>query len=351
VALIVEKAASFKKAGYMTYETAAKILGWKLKSFKRYLKRIGEGERAVKARGRKPIIVRVEDIESLKRELAKIPHSAKRSHGTEELERKYQGAIPREVFRRLLKQARKECRKQIADSWKHVEWNCPGLAWSMDVTEYVFNGMRFFILQIMDMTTKYRFEPVIGREMFCGDEVAGHLAWLHSRYGAPLFQKRDNGGNLNAGAVNDVLSEACIIPLNSPSYCPRYNGTMENGQNELKGELDRILASERMSTEEGFIGVAHRATNSLNHKRRAVLGWETSCFNYSRNTPRSYSKQQRSEVNQWIKGLALDIYGTSTYNERELWFDKSWRAAVEAWLIRHQFITVVSPQEVLPISA
>ena len=126
---------------------------------------------------------------------------------------------------------------------------------------------------------------------------------------------------------------------------------MENAQCELRNELDRLVAEETIVTEEGFIGAVHRATNSLNHKRRAVLGGQTSCFNLSSNSPATYLKQQRTEVYTWIKDLALDIEQDATYNDRDLWFRKAWRVAAETWLLKHGFISVATPQEVLPISA
>jgi hypothetical protein len=49
-----------------------------------------------------------------------------------------------------------------------------------------------------------------------GEEVAGHLDCLFGRFGPPLFCKRDNGGNVNHAAVDDVLGDAMVIPINSP---------------------------------------------------------------------------------------------------------------------------------------
>ena len=45
-----------------------------------------------------------------------------------------------------------------------------------------------------------------------------HLAKLFRRHGAPLFLKRDNGSPLNHAAVNAVLAEFGVIPLNSPAH-------------------------------------------------------------------------------------------------------------------------------------
>lgn len=349
--VLSEKIVEFKEAGYLSYGKAAKAVGWGMKSLRRYLERIGKAEPPVKRRGRKPCVIELKDIEALKRDLGDLNHGAKRSPGTGDLQRKYRSSIPRALFRKLASQARKERRTALADSWSHVFWNCPRQVWSMDITELPFNGRTFYVLQTMDMTTKYRFEPLIGTEMFNGEEVAGHAAWLYAKYGAPLFQKRDNGGNLNAQIMREVLSAHCVVPLNSPPYYPRYNGTMEHAQNELQDEVERIVAAEGISTDEGFVGALHRATYGLNHKRRPILHGETSCFNWSRHIPPQYSKQQREEEQRWIEDLALDIAQDSTCNDKDLWFTKAWRVAVEAWLVKSSFISVTKPDEVLPISA
>jgi hypothetical protein len=68
----------------------------------------------------------------------------------------------------------------------------------------------------------------------CGEEIAGHLSRHFSRFGPPLFIKRDNAGNLNHTSVNEVLEEHMVIPINSPYYTPSYNGAIEHCQGEFK---------------------------------------------------------------------------------------------------------------------
>ena len=67
-----------------------------------------------------------------------------------------------------------------------------------------------------------------------GEEIAGYLSDKFSRFGPPLLLKRDNGGNMNHSAVNDVLAEFFILPLNSPAYYAPYNGAIEESQREMK---------------------------------------------------------------------------------------------------------------------
>jgi hypothetical protein len=64
--------------------------------------------------------------------------------------------------------------------------------------------------------------------MPCGEQIASHLDRHLSRFGPPLFLKRDNGGNLNHLAVNTLLEERIIIPINSSCYRASYNGSIEH---------------------------------------------------------------------------------------------------------------------------
>jgi len=59
------------------------------------------------------------------------------------------------------------------------------------------------------------------------------------RFEPPLFCKRNNGGKLNHGAVNQVLEEALVIPINSPPYRAPHIGAIEHSQGEFKSYLDR----------------------------------------------------------------------------------------------------------------
>ena len=71
---------------------------------------------------------------------------------------------------------------------------------------------------LTDLHSRYRLSPLSSHCLPCGEEVAGHLRYLFERFDPPLFCKRDNGGNLNHLAVNQVLEEALVIPVNSPPY-------------------------------------------------------------------------------------------------------------------------------------
>ena len=64
---------------------------------------------------------------------------------------------------------------------------------------------------------RYKF-PLLAGECPVGEEVAGNLSEKFLRFGPALLMKRDNGGNLNHGGVNDCLSP-CVILEPSGALC------------------------------------------------------------------------------------------------------------------------------------
>ena len=60
------------------------------------------------------------------------------------------------------------------------------------------------------------------------------LAMLFAVHRAPLVLKSDNGSTFDAEATLTLLHQFGIIPLFSPTYWPRYNGSIEAGIGSLK---------------------------------------------------------------------------------------------------------------------
>ena len=169
------------------------------------------------------------------------------------------------------------------------------------------------------------------------------------RFGPPLFLKRDNGGNMNHGAVNGILSEFFVLPLNSPEYYAPYNGAIEESQRELKaclqGKLIRIPDSENPSP----AVYAEVAAHDLNHRLRPCLRGKTSCQVF-------FSLEERPIFSKWERRKIYDILRERV--ERILvsmnQFDQSareaaWRIAVEYWLQSKGFIKVHTPKKCHPI--
>ena len=195
---------------------------------------------------------------------------------------------------------------------------------------------------MQDLASRYKFNPM-GGKIPCGEEVAGYLANIIHRFGAPLFLKRDNGGNLNHGAVGDVLAEHFIIPINSPPYYPPYNGAIEEAQTELKGGLDEKLMFRPACAHEHLEMYAAMVENDLNHKPRPCLDGKNSCQVYFANK-RSFSKWERRDVYEWITNVQNDIL-CRTIDVQPM---AAWRIVVETWLIKNGFIKVTNNGKVSP---
>ncbi len=125
----------------------------------------------------------------------------------------------------MITSVRNENKRQQAARRYQITWLRPNLAWAMDDCQKpdVITGGKLHLHNLSDLCSRYKFHPLASAAVPCGEEVAGHLDHLFSRFGAPLFCKRDNGGNLNHPAVNEVLEEAFVIPINSPPNTAQYN--------------------------------------------------------------------------------------------------------------------------------
>ena len=181
------------------------------------------------------------DSSLLDAEIRLLNHGAKRSEGTTNLYRRYQETLSRRDLSRMVEQVRREVAADHRNHLRRIEWLVPGVVWAMDVTEYEVGGAdKIHLHNMQDLGSRYKFPPLSG-ECPVGEEVAGYLSEKFGRFGPPLFLKRDNGGNLNHGAVNEVLSEFFVLPLNSPTYYAPYNGAIEESQRELKACLREKL--------------------------------------------------------------------------------------------------------------
>ena len=122
-----------------------------------------------------------------------------------------------------------------------VEYCEAHLIWSMDIFEQVHRGVRFHVLQVIDLGSRVKLEPAVKPGAFTAEEVAEHLNYMKHKHEAPLFLKRDNGSNLNSGEVLSILKMFAVIPFNSPPGFPQFNGVMERSQGEIKRYLRAIL--------------------------------------------------------------------------------------------------------------
>ena len=291
------------------------------------------------------------DPSLLEAEIRLLDHSRKRSGGATNLYKQYRGSLSRRDLSRMVGQVRQEVAADHRNHLRRIEWLVPGVVWAMDVTEEDLGlAGKIYLQNTQDLGSRYKFPPLSG-ECPMGEEVAGYLSEKFGRFGPPLFLKRDNGGNLNHGAVNGVLAEFFVLPLNSPAYYAPYNGAIEESQRELKACLREKLIPDLPlpSSEKHSLGIyAEVAVHDLNHRHRPCLHGKTSCQVF-------FSLEERPVFSKWERRAIYDILRERV--ERILGsmnqFDKSareaaWRIAVEFYLQSRGFITVRIPQKVSP---
>ena len=179
--------------------------------------------------------------------------------------------------------------------------------------------------------------------MPCGEEVAGHLSHLFSRFGPPLFCKRDNGENLNHMAVDEVLADALVVPINNPVNTASYNGAIEHTQGEFKTYLRRW--DWKADTGPDHELLAETAAHDLNHRPRRCLAGKNACRVYFGGQRLHYPKRQRQNVYQWIRDLAAEI---SIGAGKDTIFPAAWRAAAKKWLVKNGMIRIQMAGKVLP---
>ena len=289
------------------------------------------------------------DPSILDTEIQLLDHGPKRSGGATKLYGQYQDSISRRELSRMVGQVRQEVTADHRKNLRRIEWLVPGVVWVTDVTEYDL-GMagKIYLQNTQDLGSRYKFPPLSG-ECPVGEEIAGYLSERFCRFGPPLFWKRDNGGNLNHGAVNGVLAEFFVLPLNSPVYYAPYNGAIEESQRELKACLrEKLIPDPPGSENHSMVVYAEVAAHDLNHRLRPCLNGKTSCqVFFSPGERPVFSKLERREIYDILLERVERILRSMNQ------FDKSareaaWRIAVEFWLQSKGFIKVHIPQKVSP---
>jgi hypothetical protein len=289
------------------------------------------------------------DPAALETEIKSLNHGAKRSEGTTNLYRRYQDTLSRRDLARMVAQVRREVAVDHRNQLRRIEWLTPGVVWAMDVTEYDLDGVgKIHLHNTQDLGSRYKFPPLSG-ECPVGEEIAGYLSEKFGRFGPPLFLKRDNGGNLNHRAVNEVLSKFFVLPLNSPTYYAPYNGAIEESQRELKGGLrEKLLAPCPPPEEDSLAIYAEVAAHDLNHRNRPCLRDKNSCQVFFTSEERPvFSKLERREIYDMVLARVERIL-TSMNEFGKSAREAAWRIAVEFYLQSRGFIKVHIPKKVSP---
>lgn len=264
-----------------------------------------------------------------------MDHGAKRSRGTGRLH----GALADSISRRELNELVRKVRSDANGDPCQVVWLRPDLSWAMDGLEY----WDCHVQNVQDLCSRYKFAPLTSAAEPCGEEIAGHLSRHFGRFGPPLFIKRDNAGNLNHSAVNDLLEEHMVIPINSPYYTPSYNGAIEHSQGELKTWLCKWKHS--VDSKKELALMVDNAAHALNHRTRRSLSGKNACRAYFSSSRTGYTKRQRKEAYDWIYDLAANISGRAGKNEID---PTAWRVSARKWMEQKRMIVIRKPGKVSP---
>lgn len=280
------------------------------------------------------------DLAALKKAMEVLRHGRKRSAGAGQLYVFHRNRISRRDLEEMVREAREKAKQEAADEMKHIAWLIPGMVWSLDDT-LVIREPRSYLHQVKDVAARYVLPPRTGA-MLHGEEVALNLRRLVWRFGAPLFMKRDNGGNLNHEKVNEVLEDHWIIPLNSPPHYPQYNGGVERSQRDIKEMLVDVEPAALQPW-------AEIRAHDLNHRRRRILGVKTPCeaFFGGKSALRQYDRRRRKGVYDEIMETALRI-DEHLDDAIDPTRTAAWRVSVENWLRRNGAIAVSSGGRVSP---
>jgi len=146
---------------------------------------------------------------------------------------------------------------------------------------------------MQDFASHYKFGP-LAEYIPCGEEIAGHLAATFKRFGAPLFLKRDNGGNVNHAAANDVLAEHFVLPVNSPVPYPLQRRDRRSaGRAQDRAQCEARVQACPGEHLEAYAGVVD---HDLNHQPRPCLNGRNSCQAYFGN---------RRTFTRWKGGMPM----------------------------------------------
>ena len=154
---------------------------------------------------------------------------------------------------------------------------------------------------------------------------------------------------MNHLAINEVLSESFVLPLNSPGYYAPYNGAIEESQREVKESLREKLALGLPDCSDHLAAYAEAAVNDLNHLIRPCLNGRTSCeaFFVSADKP-VFTKRERRGIYDWVMERVERILSTMNQSGQAV-RESAWRIAVESWLRSRGYIKVHINQKCHPI--
>jgi hypothetical protein len=346
---VTETVQRVKQATRESYVAVCQELGVDYSSYMRWQGRLAAGEPLARKPG--PAKIGPLDFDKLLDEICQLAHGQERTQGTGALHARHQDEISRRDFQTLVADVRAECLRRKQEEARQIDWLAPGHVWSMDDAEIRDSaGRRVHLHVVHDLGSRYTL-CVLGDDALAdGPTIARNLVRLFKQYGAPLFFKRDNGGNLNHAEVNKVLAAYGVIPLNSPAHYPPYNGAMEHKQGEIKDQLQSRFA-DGPRCQPVLVLAAELCGHDLNHMRRPILGHRTACqaFESGRPALRQFNRRKRKEAFEEIKALAVDI-AANLEQHTVMGAEVAFRHAAESWMQSNNIIRVRRNGQVLPTS-
>jgi len=279
-----------------------------------------------------------------------LRHTPKRSYGSGALHVQLKGLVPRRTIQQKITDERKDVNRRKRIALKTLSWSESMVCWAMDDTHVFTNeqGRKVWIHNIKDLGSQYILPPVTGK-LLTGKQVADNLRSLFDMFGAPLLLKRDNGSNLCAAEVDEVLEKYQVITLNSPPYYSPYNGSIEQANLLIKARMRALSVKyDRPLNEQTLPLLAALAAHEENAQSKRSIGRRTPSFTFFKNHKRRINNKTREEVIAHIEEMKKSLRGNRTaLNKREE--KRINRKAVEAVLEKRGYINVVENNRVSPV--
>jgi len=304
-------------------------------TFRRWMRRAAAGLPLVSKPGPRP--VEPLDESKLFSDILALAHCEKRTHGTGGLYEKFRSSISRRDLYKRIRRVRRMVSRMRKGVIRRFRWNRPGAVMATDTVEVKLGGSVYHVQTIRDQASGY-LDAHTSASVPTDSWMAKKLGATFATQGAPLLLKRDNAKNENGSAVNALLDEHWVLPLNSPEYYPRYNGGVEGSQSEIQDELAKYEVP--MPCPEGHAS-AHvaRAISNLNHKPRKNLRGKCACgVFHSGACFANMNKRKRVKLAAELKARAARLLaqkGGDTPRQAR----SAWRIVVEEWLLESSHIT------------
>jgi hypothetical protein len=273
------------------------------------------------------------DTQTLRKKIQQLHHGRQRTAGTIALMAELKDEISRRRFQEMVA----EERQNRTNDMKRIYWLKPGAAWSLDTTEYGPEKMK--ITPLRDLASKYQVPTPLVAPEENGERIAFYLDRMFRQEGPPMFLKRDLGSPLNCQALDQVLEQHWVLPLNSPPAYPQYNGSMERSMRDLKEALD-ARRRQSLKKETPLILEVELVTHQLNHRRLRSLGGLTPCQWY--HDPRRRLRLHAATREKIFREVFEQYwqYVTCMPGRNRHHLTAAWRLVVETWLRRQGWIAV-----------